>query len=217
MPSSSAAERTFYVLAKDAFGYPAGTPLMDVTLAEARSMECNRCGDCCNGLRDGVQKDEQTGFPLFQWGSNAPDDGYESRFGKRMLVPLVRGDGGVVEGDDWEVDEDGKRYTAFRCAFLMEFPEGTVPETSCQLYDAYDKAADIAPADVTRPLNCGSFPVFGLEVDDSIIDGHAFVPPTGPLPRCTWHGIRVVGPWKNEPYWRERWKAQQEARRGEEE
>ena len=33
-----------FVLPKDFLGYEAGTELRDVTLEEARSMECNRCG-----------------------------------------------------------------------------------------------------------------------------------------------------------------------------
>ena len=59
----------------------------------------------------------------------------------------------------------------------------------------------------------------GLDVDAVVLDGRGYIPHTGALPRCTWYGIRVVGPWREGPkrdprgYWRERWERQQ---RGEE-
>ena len=56
-----------YELPIAALGYEAGTALRDVTLAEARSWQCNRCGDCCDGSREHVRKDEATGLPLFVW------------------------------------------------------------------------------------------------------------------------------------------------------
>lgn len=193
------------VLVEPFLGYPAGTVLRDVTLAEARAMECNRCGDCCNGLRPNVRKDEDTGLPLSVWGSKFPDDLYEQRYGQHMLIPIVMGDGGPQFGEAFEIDADGKPYTAFGCSFLETHGPESPFESTCTLRGRED------PADVStiRPRNCGEFPVFGLDIDAALIDGHTFVPPVGPLPRCSWYGIRIVGPWKDTPYWRERWERQQ--------
>lgn len=196
-----------YTLPKAAFGYEAGTPLIDVTIGQARAMECNRCGACCNGLADNVRRDEATGLPLFTWGSRYPADRYASRYGDALLLPVVRGDGGPVIGEDFERDSEGRPYTAFVCSRLqvLHDGDGEGPRTACNLYNGANPA-DLA---TLRPRNCGEFPVFGLDVDAAIIDGHPFVAPTGALPECTWHGIRVVGPWKDTPYWRERWERQQ--------
>lgn len=188
---------------KDMLGYEKGRLLVNVSLREARSMECNRCGACCDGLSDNVLKDEATGLPLFTWGSNAPEDLYAERYGERLLNPIVMGDGGPVVGDDFDVDADGKKYTSFKCSQLSAADENGC--FSCGLYFNAD------PLDIStvRPRNCGEFPIFGLDVDAAIIDGHGWIPATGSLPKCTWHGIRVVGPWKNEEFWRERWESQQ--------
>lgn len=192
-----------YVLPEDILGYAAGTELRDVPYHEAAAMECNRCGDCCDGLGDGVLKDEATGLPRFTWGSNAPDDLYTTRYGERLLIPVVMGDGGPQTGKDFEVDADGVPYTAFQCSQLQR-REGT-EQTACGLYGRDD------PEDLRtlRPRNCGDFPIFGLATKAAIIDGKSFVPAVGSLPRCTWYGMRLVGPFKDESGWRERWETQQ--------
>lgn len=188
-----------YTLERDFQGYEAGTVLRDVPIYEARSWECNRCGDCCDSMSDWVDKDEATGMPKLVWGSNAPEDRYEERYGEPLLIPVVMGDGGPREGQSFEVDADGKPYTAFRCSKLIRHSED---ETSCALYHGDRQDPSKSP-----PLNCGDFPVFSVLIDDAIVAGNSFIPPTGNLPRCTWYGIRVVGPWKNDPkgYWRRRW------------
>jgi hypothetical protein len=156
-----------------------------------------------------VIKDEATGLPKFVWGSNAPEDLYAERYGQRLLQPIVLGDGGPVLGDEFEIDADGKPYTAFKCSMLQE-PEGEGCAATCKLYGKYD----VERLETIRPRNCGDFPVFGLVVDDSLVAGNPFVPPTGALPRCTWHGIRIVGPWKDTTYWRARWEQQQAEKEG---
>lgn len=204
-------DRSEYILDRPFAGYDAGTVLRNVTLAEARAIECNRCGDCCNGLRDGVKKDEASGMPLFEWGSKFPQDRYRERYGKELLLPIVRGDGGPDIGDDFEmavVNGKLRPFTAFKCSFLIEHEAGAEYETTCELKANYPDP-DPKRLEQIRPRNCGEFPVFGLDVDATIIDGNSFVPPTGALPRCSWHGIRVTGPWKPTVYWRDRWERQQ--------
>lgn len=213
----------FYELTNDQQGYAAGTVLLDVSLQAARAMECNRCGDCCNGLREDVVKDEATGLPKFTWGSEFPADRYKARYGTEMLLPIVRGDGGPEVGDDFE-EMNGQPYTAFKCAHLVEHDQG--PDwphdpldkdprpggdcrTSCGLMARFGDNPDPNDLSQHRPRNCGEFPVYGSLVDSALIDGHSFIPATGVLPRCTWHGIRVTGPWRQEPYWVDRWEKQQ--------
>ena len=211
--SETSSDDKYYVLPKAFLGYEEGFPLRNVSLKEARSWECNRCGDCCSGLREGVKKDEGTGLPLLVWGSKFPEDLYEARYhGQRLIIPIVLGDGGPDLGEAFEIDSTGKPYTAFACSFLEEASaaeiEAGIPETTCGLIKEHGEGD---PADIStiRPRNCGEFPVFGRDIDASLIDGNPFVPPTGALPRCVWYGIRITGPWKDTPYWRERWNSQQ--------
>jgi len=208
---------TAYVLPKAFAGYETGRELRDVTLAEARAMDCNRCGDCCSGMRPDVKKDDDTGLPLFVWGSKFPADLYEARYGERLLQPVgfldeaselpYPGRIGVV--DRFEVDADGKPHTCFSCSMLRLFPEGADgPETGCGLLLEHPDP-DPKRLEQLRPRSCGEFPVFGLDVDAAIAEHGYFVPHTGALPRCTWYGIRVTGPWKQEPAWLERWRKQE--------
>lgn len=197
-----------YIVTQPAHGYPAGTVLRDVTLEEARSWDCNRCGDCCDGSRPDVLKDEATGFPLYTWESpptagsersqTADPARYADRFdGFPLLQPLVRGEDGIEPGHEFERDADGNPYTAFKCRALVDESHDCQGPTSCAIYERG-----------TRPANCGDFPVFGPLVSEAIINIGWFVPPTAALPRCTWHGIRVTGPWRQEPLWQERYQQQ---------
>ncbi len=191
--------RDEFTLPKAMLGYDKGEVLRDFSLREVRDMECNRCGDCCDSSRPDVKIDPGTGLPLWVWGDNLPEDRYKSRFGKEMVIPLIRGDGEMIEAKDFEYDADGKPHRSFRCQFLERSEDGTA---NCGIYDQ--------PEPKRRPFNCGSFPVFSQEVDDAIIDHGYFIPPTGALPRCTWYGMRVVGPWKNTRNWRRLWNKQRE-------
>jgi hypothetical protein len=196
-----------YVLPKDYQGYDAGTELRDVTLQEARAMECNRCGGCCSGLLpdDVVTKDPNFGMPLMTWGAKYPADRYKERYGTEMLLPVVRKDGGIGIGEAFEVMDNGQEYTCYTCTFFSQDGEG---KALCGLREQYGDG-DPQKLETLRPLNCGEFPVFSTAVDDALVGGHSFVPATGALPACTWHGIRVTGPWKDTPYYRDRWEAQQ--------
>lgn len=198
-----------YTLPKAAYGYPAGTVLRDVPLLEARTWECNRCGGCCAGDLDDetVLKDEATGLPLFTWGSRFPEDMYEKRYGKKLLQPIVMGDGGIEIGKEFERDSDDIPYTSFRCSFFSQEADGC---GNCALYGK----ADFTDLSTVRPRNCGEFPIFGLDVDSAILEHGFWVPPVGSLPKCTWYGIRLTGPWKNTPYWKAKFAAQLEKMNG---
>lgn len=195
-------------------GYDVGTELKDVSLKEARAMECNRCGGCCNGLLpdDIVKKDPTTGLPLFVWGDKFPQDLYESRYGQKLLQPIgfledssempYQGQIGIV--DKFEEDENNKPYSCFSCSY-HSMQDGLAV---CGLKEAY---GDGNPNDIStvRPLNCGEFPVFSSIVDNELIAGRNFIPAVGTLPACTWYGIRITGPYKDTEYWRDRWQKQQ--------
>ena len=189
-----------YVMPVAAHGYPAGFVLRNVPLREARAWDCTRCGDCCDTRHPDVRKDEATGLPLMLWespekaagaGSQTADPHrYEDRMGTRLILPVIEVEGQLVIGDEFDRDADGNPWTSYTCAAYLEYPEGADgPEGGCALYGGVAR-------DERRPATCGSFPVFGLEVDDSIVQNGSYVPPTGHLPRCSWYGIRLVGPWK---------------------
>lgn len=212
-----------YVLPIAALGYDAGTELRDVTLAEARSWPCNRCGDCCDGSREHVRKDSTTGLPLFVWESparaadpnraqTADPQRYAPRLdGAPLLQPIVMRDGGIGVGSEFDRDIDGRPHTSFRCRALRDTPEGVddpeATSATCAIY-APPVTSDVSVLGL-RPASCGAFPVFGTIVDDAIIGSGFYVPPTGALPRCTWHGIRVTGPWRDTEAWRDRFHRQQ--------
>jgi Fe-S-cluster containining protein len=169
-----------------------------MTLDEARTLECNRCGDCCDGTSEFVATDPIVGLPLFVWtrdgDENAfdlPEDRYEERFGHALIQPVIRGDGGLCVGEEFERDGAGQEYRSFKCAALRADDDGL---TSCRVYDERPSV---------RPYHCGSFPVFGMEADIAILNRGEYIPHTAPLPRCTWYGVRIVGPWKETPQWRQ--------------
>lgn len=171
-------------------------------------MECNRCGDCCDSMRPGVKRDKETDMPLLEWGAKLPKDLYEERYGEPLLLPVVGGETGPEVGFEFDTN-NGKPFTPFRCTKLRSWPEGPEgPESGCALMMDYPNPD---PKDISqlRPRVCGEFPVFGLDIDAAIIEGKSFIPPTGATPRCTWYGIRIVGPWKPTKYWQDRWDAQQ--------
>lgn len=168
-------------------------------------------------MSDYVKKDEETGLPLYVWESpdRAADPArsqtadpmrYADRFnGLPLLQPIVMGDGGIQLGETFERDALDRPYTAFRCRAFLSFPEGPEgPEGGCAIYDKtyLDENTN------ARPYNCGSFPLFGTEADEDVVQTGSFIPPTGALPRCTWYGIKIVGPWKDTPYWQKRYEDQ---------
>ncbi len=182
-----------YVLTEDRVGYPAGTVLRNVTLAEARAMECSRCGDCCDTTSEYVKTDPVVGLPLFVWTKphedtafELPEDRYAKRYGRPLVQAVVRGDGGLVTAQEFERDGNGDEHRSFKCAALMRV---TDDYTTCSLYSNFDP-------DPARPYHCGAFPVQGMEADQAVNVGGEYIPHTSALPRCTWYGLRIVDPWK---------------------
>jgi uncharacterized protein (DUF779 family) len=178
-----------YTLPAPAVGYPAGMVLTDYTLKEVRAMECNQCGDCCDGTSPHVKTDPVVGLPLFVWDKpdedsafHLPEDRYAARFGRPLIQPVVRGDGGLVVGGSFERDGHGDEHRSFQCAaFVRESDD----RGGCSLW------GNRAP-DPERPYHCGAFPVFGMEADQAVRLGGAYIPHTSALPRCTWYGMRIV-------------------------
>lgn len=189
-------------------GYSIGTDLKEMTLQEARLLECNRCGGCCSGTLpdDVVVKDDFTGLPMFTWGEKFPEDLYASRYGEPLLLPIVQQEDGIGVGLSFDVDMDGKPHTCFTCSFHSMDPDTNLAH--CGLIDAHG-SGDPSDSSTIRPLNCGEFPVFGTVPDELVVRGIPFIPPTAHLPKCTWHGIAITGPWRDTPEWRDRWEAQQ--------
>jgi len=172
-------------------GYEPGVILRDVTLTEARAMECNRCGDCCDTTSEHVLLDRRTGLPRFVWTKpgmdtsfELPEDRYAKRYGRPLIMPVIRGDGELVTANEFERDANGEEHRSFQCRALQATDDPDVKH--CELY------AHRGDADANRPYHCGAFPVFGLEADQAINIGGMYIPHTAALPRCTWHGIKII-------------------------
>lgn len=123
-----------------------------------------------------------------------------------MLLPIGMVDGGIDIKLEFERDADDKQYSCYSCAFHGMGVDGLA---TCELLEKYPNPDPKVPAQ-NRPLNCGDFPVFGSAIDDALLGGHSYVPATGAYPKCTWWGIRIVGPWRDTPQYTERWDRQQQ-------
>ena len=117
-------------------GPPEGVRYM--TLAEAQSLECNLCGQCC-----GSEEADLVGYPLRQYtfGGIAPHQWRALNGGQPLIIPLTTA--GVAR--TWRpADADDDRPPAFRCEALSHHPDGT---TRCGLWQS------------RRPPPCDAFPV----------------------------------------------------------
>jgi hypothetical protein len=139
-----------------------------LTLAEARALECNGCGDCCDSRRT-------DGF--WTWGA-LPEDGYRSLTGgERLIIPID-----LVDGewrDRAQRPEDAAEFTPtrFRCMAFAERADGT---GSCLRHGQ------------PRPPKCGEFPVWGPEIEAELREQHEVQLHTGAFPRCAWYQVVVV-------------------------
>lgn len=143
-------------------------------LAEARALECNGCGDCCDSRRtDGY----------WTWAA-LPADGYASRCeGVPLIIPLARVDGGWADRAHQPSDLEEYSGTRFRCtAFVETPPSAEHPEGggACARHDQW------------RPPQCGEFPVGGRQVEEDLERFGEVALETGAFPRCTWFRMTVV-------------------------
>ncbi len=145
-------------------------PLQYVTLEQARALECNGCGDCCDTRRtDGY----------WAW-SAVPEDGVASMTGgTSLIIPIERIEGGDGWRDRaWHPDDASEYYpTRFRCSAFQEQEDG---RGLCGRHTE------------ERPGVCAEFPVHvvGLDLDVEELGEVPLL--TGALPRCTWYRMIVV-------------------------
>jgi Fe-S-cluster containining protein len=138
-----------------------------MTLEEARALECNGCGDCCDSRRSDGH---------WAWGG-VPEDLYSSIAGEALIIPLEQ------VGDSWRdrsrQPEDGMELlpTFFRCTAFRPQEDGS------GLCGRHNEA---------RPDVCGEFPVWRPGLDREVEEQGEVSLGTEFLPRCTWHNVRVV-------------------------
>lgn len=139
-----------------------------VTLAQARALTCNACGDCCDSRRtDG----------WWTWGALPPDQFGSLTGGRPLIIPLARVDGCWRDRAAAPEDRHELSATRFRCAAFR-------PQT--------DGSGRCARHDQTRPARCAAFPVAGGGVEaDLRVHGEAWLQ-TDAFPRCTWYRVCVV-------------------------
>jgi Fe-S-cluster containining protein len=140
-----------------------------LTLAAARALECNGCGDCCDSRRT-------DGF--WTW-PGIPADQYRGLTGGPLLIiPLER-----IGGDRWRdrayhADDAGELAgTRFRCTAFEPRPDGG---GLCSRHDQ------------PRPPVCGEFPVWASALEAELAELGEVPIPVGAFPRCTWYGMVLV-------------------------
>lgn len=154
---------------------PPGPAVRYLTLASARALECNGCGDCCDSRRtDGY----------WTWAS-LPADGYADRCdGEPLIIPLALVDGSWVERTHLDSDLGELSGTRFRCAAFVETPPTEMLPGgggSCARHDSW------------RPPACGEFPVGGEGLEAELREHGEVVLSTDAFPRCTWYRMTIVG------------------------
>ncbi len=143
-------------------------------LADARALECNGCGDCCDSRRT-------DGF--WTWG-HLPEDGYASRAGGQpLIIPIEFVDGEWRDRPHRVSDLGELSGTRFRCSAFVETPASDLHPAgggACTRHDRW------------RPAPCLEFPVGAptLEADVEAIGEVALE--TSAFPRCTWYQVTVV-------------------------
>jgi hypothetical protein len=153
----------------DAGGDDRGRPPMRyVTLAQARALECNGCGDCCDSRRT-------DGF--WAWGA-LPEDRFASIAGEPLIIPIERVEDGGWRDRAWEPDDAlPLRPTRFRCSAFVPHEDGT---GGCGRHRE------------PRPSLCGEFPVEGPEIEAGLAEAGEYELTSNSLPRCTWYRMTVV-------------------------
>jgi Fe-S-cluster containining protein len=139
-----------------------------VTLEQARAMECNGCGDCCDSRRT-------NGY--WTWGVLPEQQYRELTSGDALIIPLQLVGEQWVERDFQPEDAHELTPTRFRCAALEEQPDG---RALCGRHLE------------ERPPRCGEFPVWGPDIEPDIAEHGELWLPTDSLVRCTWYRVCVV-------------------------
>jgi Fe-S-cluster containining protein len=139
-----------------------------VTLAQARAMECNGCGDCCDTSRT-------DGF--WAWAALPRDQFASMNDGAPLIIPIERVEDGWRDRA-WEPDDAlDLRPTRFRCAAFRPQDDG---RGLCGRHT------------LERPAVCGEFPVHVIGLDRDVEELGEVPLMTGALPRCTWYRMTVV-------------------------
>ena len=139
-----------------------------VTLAQARALDCNGCGDCCDSSRT-------DGF--WTWGA-VPRDQYRALLeGSPLIIPVMRSDGGWGDRDWRPGDDSDSTPTPFRCGAFRTQPDG---RGLCGIHDR------------ERPSKCGEFPVHMIGQDEDVEARGMMHLETSAFPRCTWYRMDAV-------------------------
>jgi hypothetical protein len=150
----------------DEYGPPDNVRYM--TLAEARSLECNLCGQCCGSEHADVPDVRDYTFgpiPSHQWA--------HLNGGAPLIIPLTP----ASRPRAWQpADEDPDTAPPFRCAALSDAPDGT---TRCALWQA------------KRPPPCDPFPVGPKHYPTDLRSGIYILLNTKYQRLCTWVDVLV--------------------------
>jgi len=144
------------------------TPISYLTLAAARALECNGCGDCCDSRRT-------DGF--WTW-PGIPADQYRGLTGgPSLIIPLER------LGDGWR----DRVYRAEDAGPLSG------PRFRCTAFEPnLDGGGACGRHDQARPPVCGEFPVWGTALEAELAELGEVPIQVGAFPRCTWYGMVLV-------------------------
>jgi hypothetical protein len=140
-----------------------------VTLATARAIECNGCGDCCDSRRtDGY----------WTWGALPPDQFAALNDGAPLIIPLGRAeDGAWRERPPRPEDESELFPTPFRCTAFRPQEDG---RGLCAHHDR------------ERPARCGEYPVHVPHLESELAQYGEVPLGTSSFPRCSWYRMVVV-------------------------
>lgn len=143
-------------------------PRRYLTLAAARALDCNGCGDCCDSTRT-------DGF--WTWGA-LPRDQYRALGGgEPLIIPLERRSDGWRDRPWRAEDASVAAPTPFRCAAFRPQPDG---RGLCGIHDR------------ERPGLCGEFPVHTRDLERDLARRGLVRLETSAFARCTWHRMDVV-------------------------
>jgi hypothetical protein len=141
-----------------------------MTLAEAQSLECNLCGQCC-----GSEEADLIGFPLRQY-TFGPIPQHQWRSmngGQPLIIPLTPSG----RARPWRpADAEHPVHPAFRCEALSHHPDGT---TRCGLWQS------------RRPPPCDAFPTKAKHYPSDLSKGAYVLMNTQYQRLCTWVDVLI--------------------------